>query len=414
MSTNTVEPLEHDTQDALRERGDAHNSPSYGPSLVIDRGEGVHLWDTDGTRYLDFVAGIAVCALGYNHPRLTKAIADQAARILHVSNMFYTEPQIQLMEKLTARSFADRVFMCNSGTEATEAAMKLARRYQKVITGDPERYEFVTMKKSFHGRTLASITATGQPKYHKGFEPMVPGYHYADFNDLGSVAALVSERTAAVMVECVQGEGGVQPAEQAFLEGVRELCDANGALLIYDEVQTGVGRTGTLFAYEGYGVPPDIICLAKGLGGGVPVGAMMATEEVFQGFTKGSHASTFGGNPLACAAAGVVLDVIEEDGLCGNARDRGEQLQAGLREVAASHPDIIVDVRGRGLMVGAECSGDLAAKVKLACLEHGLLVNTAGGTTVRFVPPLVVESAHVAEALERFAAAVSDVAAVTV
>lgn len=392
--------------ESLRARGDAHNSPSYGPSLVIDHGAGVRLWDVDGREYLDFVAGIAVAALGYAHPVLTKAIAEQAATIQHTSNMFYTEPQIELMERLAAASFADRVFLCNSGAEANEAAMKLARRYQREVAGT-ERFEFVSMKYSFHGRTLAAITATGQPKYHKGFEPLPAGHSYADFNDLSSVEALVNDRTAAVIVEPVQGEGGVRPATPEFLEGLRELCDRHGVLLIFDEVQTGIGRTGTLFAYEGYGVEPDIICLAKGLGGGMPIGAMMARNEVFAGFVKGSHASTFGGNPVACAAANVVLSTIEEDDLTANVNARGAELMSGLRDIAERH-DVITEVRGRGLMVGAHCEGDGATRAAAAARNHGLLVNTAGGTTVRFVPPLIVTSDDVSEALERFEAALGD------
>lgn len=386
--------------DELIGRGNAHNSPTYGPSLVIDRGEGVWLWDVDGNEYLDFVAGIAVASLGYAHPALTAAIEAQARKVLHVSNMFYTEPQIELMEKLAARSFADRVFLCNSGTEATEAAMKLARRYQRAVAG-VDRYEFVSMKYSFHGRTLASITATGQPKYHAGFEPLPAGHNYADFNDLASVEALVNERTAAIIVEPVQGEGGVRPATDEFLGGLRKLCDREGVLLIFDEVQTGVGRTGALFAYETYQVEPDIICLAKGLGGGVPVGAMMARDEVFSGFVKGSHASTFGGNPLACAAANVVLDTVESESLAENAAARGAELVAGLEEIA-SRRGVVTEVRGRGLMVGAQCEGDFAGRAAASAREHGLLVNTAGGTTVRFVPPLIVNSEHIALALERF------------
>ena len=405
----TSEPVDAaaGTQADLIARGDAHNSPSYAPSLVIDRGEGVRLWDIDGNEYLDFVAGIAVAILGYAHPTLTAAIERQAHKVLHVSNMFYTEPQIGLMERLTAMSFADRVFLCNSGTESTEAALKLARRYQREVAG-VDRWEYVSMKKSFHGRTLAAITATGQPKYHKGFEPLPPGHNYAVFNDLESVRALVNDRTAAVIVEPVQGEGGVRPATDEFLRGLRELCDDNGVLLIFDEVQTGVGRTGSLFAYEGYDVVPDIICLAKGLGGGVPIGAMLASERVFSGFVKGSHASTFGGNPLACAAANAVLDVVVGDHLAQNAIERGAELMVGLREIA-SRRGVITEVRGRGLMVGAHCEGDLAGVVAKAARAEGLLVNTAGGTTVRFVPPLIVTAEDVSAALRRFDAAVAAV-----
>jgi predicted acetylornithine/succinylornithine family transaminase len=388
------------TTEELLEAGDRRNSPSYGPArMILDHGEGVRLFDRDGNEYLDFVAGIAVNCLGYNHPRLTEAIREQAGRLLHVSNMFYTAEQVDLMDALCERSFADRVFFCNSGAEANEAAMKLARRYQKVVAGKPSKSGIVTMKQSFHGRTMGAITATGQPKYHKGFEPMLPGFDYAEFNNLESVAEKVNEGTAAVVVEPVQGEGGIRPSEPGFLEGLREICDEHGALLIFDEVQTGVGRTGSLFAYQGYGVAPDIICLAKALGGGTPIGAMMSTEHVFEGWTKGSHASTFGGNPLVCKAAKTVLEVIEDEELLANATERGDQLQQGLRALAERF-DVISDVRGRGLMVGAEC-GDAASDIYLECRNQGLLINTAGGDTLRFVPPLTVTSEDVDEALSR-------------
>jgi len=266
--------------------------------------------------------------------------------------------------------------------------------------GKPNKTNIISMNSSFHGRTLAAITATGQPKYHKGFEPLVPGFFYADFNDLESVRKLVDQDTAAIIVEPIQGEGGVRPATPEFLQGLRDLCDSVGALLIFDEVQTGIGRTGTLFAYQGYGVEPDIITLAKGLGGGVPIGAMMATNRVFEGFVKGSHASTFGGNPLACRAALTVLDVIERDGLLENVNQRGEQLMSALRELAADHPTII-DVRGRGLMIGVECLDTHAAEIVNACRDQGLLVNVAGGATVRFVPPLIVTAQDVESAVSR-------------
>jgi predicted acetylornithine/succinylornithine family transaminase len=388
------------TTDELLAAGDRRNSPSYGPArMILDHGEGVRLYDRDGNEYLDFVAGIAVNCLGYNHPRLTEAIREQAGRLLHVSNMFYTAEQVELMDALCERSFAERVFFCNSGAEANEAAMKLARRYQKVVAQKPSKSGIVSMNKSFHGRTMAAITATGQPKYHKGFEPMVPGFDYAEFNDLDSVAEKVGEDTAAVLVEPVQGEGGIRPAEPGFLEGLRQICDQHGALLIFDEVQTGVGRTGSLFAYQGFGVTPDIICLAKALGGGTPIGAMMSTERVFEGWTKGSHASTFGGNPLVCRAAMTVLEVIEDDDLLANAAQRGDQLQQGLRGLAERF-EVIRDVRGRGLMIGAEC-GDAASQIYQECRNQGLLINTAGGDTLRFVPPLIITADDVDEALSR-------------
>lgn len=388
------------SSDDLLASGERHNSPSYAPAdVVMDHGEGVYLYDREGRSYLDFVAGIAVNCLGYNHPRLTEALQQQAGRLLHVSNMYYTAEQIELLETLTDRSFADRVFLCNSGTESTEAAMKLARRYQKKVAGQPERTRIVSMKKSFHGRTMGAITATGQPKYHKGFEPMLPDFDYVPFNEPDALEDAVDESVAAVIVEPVQGEGGVRPAKPGFLEALRERCDQTGTLLIFDEVQAGIGRTGHLFAYQGYEVTPDIICLAKALGGGFPVGAMMASEEVFQGWTRGSHASTYGGNPLACVAAKTVLEVIKDHELCANVRARGEQLRAGLRELAEDW-EVIQEVRGRGLMVGAEC-GEAAGDIADACRHEGLLINTAGGDTLRFVPPLVISEADVEEAVER-------------
>ncbi|MFW5967279.1 MAG: aspartate aminotransferase family protein [Persicimonas sp.] len=397
------------TADELIRVGHRHNSPSYAPAdIVFDHGEGVWLYDTEGNEYLDFAAGIAVNCLGHGHPKLTETIQGQAERLLHVSNLYYTAEQIELMELLCKQSLADRVFLCNSGAEANEAAIKLARRYQKVVAGQPERTEVVTMNASFHGRTMGAITATGQPKYHEGYEPMVPGFRYADFNDLEAVADAVGEETAAVMVEPIQGEGGVRPARPEFLQGLRDLCDEHGALLIFDEVQTGVGRIGELFAYRDYGVEPDIFTLAKGLGGGTPIGAMLSTEEIFKGWKRGSHASTFGGNPLVCSAAKVVLEEIEKEGFLENVRRRGDQIRAGLERLAERF-EVITDVRGRGLLVGAEC-GEAAKSIARACRDRGLLITTAGGDTLRLVPPLVVAEAEVEEALERLQVALEGVA----
>ena len=387
--------------------GDRTNSPSYAPAhFILDRGEGVWLWDREGNKYLDFVAGIAVNCLGYAHPRIVEAIKRQSERLLHVSNMFFTAEQVRLMEMLTERSFADRVFLCNSGAEANEAAIKIARRYQRVVAGREDRYEIITMNKSFHGRTYGALSATAQPKYHKGFEPMLPGFVYADYNDLESVAAQVTDRTAAIMLEPVQGEGGVCPAELSFLQGVRELCDEHGLLLLFDEVQAGMARTGSLFAYQGYGVVPDVLSLAKGLGGGVPIGATLASERVYQAWTRGSHATTFGGNPLVSAVAATVIEVIEEEDLCAHATAMGDRLQDGLRALARDYP-VISEVRGRGLMVGAEVGADAAGPLVQAAREEGLLINSAGGHTLRFVPPLIVSEADVDEALQRLGMALS-------
>jgi len=391
--------MDRPTSDLL-EAGATVNSPTYAPApIVVDHGEGMYVYDREGEPYLDFIAGIAVNALGYNHPDLTEAIRGQASRAIHVSNMYYTAEQIELQERLVEQSFGDRVFLCNSGTEATEASMKLARRYQRVAAGREDQRTIVSMEKSFHGRTMGAITATGQPKYHRGFEPMLPDVEYAPFNDAEAAVEIIDEGTAAVIVEPVQGEGGVRPAEREFLELLRERCDQVGALLIFDEVQTGVGRTGELFAYQTYGVEPDIMALAKGLGGGVPVGACVATERAFEGWTTGSHASTFGGNPLASAAASTVLDVVERDDLCENARRRGEELKSELEDLAERF-DLVREVRGRGLLVGAEC-GDLAGEVVDRCREEGLLINTAGGDTLRFAPPLIASSKDVAMAADR-------------
>jgi predicted acetylornithine/succinylornithine family transaminase len=388
------------TTDSLLAAGERTNSPSYAPAPVImDHGEGMYVVDSEGRRYLDFLAGIAVNSLGYGHPRLVAAIKAQAERLLHVSNMFYSAEQIRLMERLCASCIADRVFLCNSGAEANEAALKLARRYQKTVGGQPERFEIITMTNSFHGRTYGAITATGQPKYHKGFEPLLPGFVYATFNDLADVTSKVTAHTAAIMVEPVQGEGGVTPATREFLAGLRALCDQHGLVLIFDEVQAGIGRLGTLHAYESFGVEPDIITWAKGLGGGVPIGAMGARAKVFEGWERGSHATTFGGNPLVSVAALCVLDVIEQEGLLANVRARGEELLGGLRGLVAKHPGVALQARGMGLMVGLQCAGTLAGEVVTQCRAEGLLVNTAGGNTVRLVPPLIAEAAHVEEAL---------------
>lgn len=384
----------------LLESGDRTNSPSYKPArMILDHGQGVRIWDLEGNEYLDFVAGIAVNALGYNHPELVEALQTQSTRLWHVSNMFYTAEQIALMERLTSLSIADRVFLCNSGAEANEAAIKLCRRYQSEIAGAPERVEIVTMLKSFHGRTMGALSATGQPKYHKGFGPMLPGFVYAPYNDLDAVLGACNAHTAAIMVEPVQGEGGVKPGEKAFMQGLRNYCDEHGVLLVFDEVQAGVGRTGHMFAYQGLGVEPDIFTLAKALGGGFPIGAMLATERVFGGWQRGSHATTFGGNPLGSVVATRVLDIIVRDDLCANARERGEQLMQGLRELAVRFP-VIKEVRGRGLMVGAEV-GDVAGELVLAIREQGLLINSAGGNTLRFVPPLIITKQDVEEALAK-------------
>ena len=355
--------------------------------VVLVRGEGCRVWDVEGREYLDFVGGIAVLSLGHSHPRIVAAIKEQAERLLHVSNLYYTLPQVELARRICENSFGEKVFFCNSGAEANEAAIKLARKYAKLHLG-PERYEIITMENSFHGRTLATLTATAQEKFHKGFEPLVPGFRYCPFNDLEAVARAIGPRTCAVMVEPIQGEGGVNVPPEDYLRGLRELCDEKGVLLIYDEVQTGMGRTGRLFAYEHYGAPPDIMTLAKALGGGIPIGAMVTTDKVAQGFSAGDHASTFGGNPLAARAACTVFDVLLGEGVLENCQRMGEYLMEGLEVLKDKYPSV-VDVRGKGLLVGMELRGR-AKEVALSCLKRGVLINNIGDRVLRFAPPLIV------------------------
>ena len=326
--------------------------------------------------------------------------------LLQVSNIFFSEPQIRLQAALVERTFADRVYFCNSGAEANEAALKLARRYHSKVLGKP-RTGFVSMERSFHGRTFGALTATGQPKYHDGFEPLVPGFSYATYNDLDSVAALVGPDTAAVIVEPIQGEGGVIPAERAFLQGVESICRERGALLLLDEVQTGLGRTGTFLAHEQYGVTPDVVSMAKGLGGGLPMGAMLCTETVSQALVPGTHATTFGGNPVVAAAGLAVLEVLDAEGLIGRAVEVGGRLRAGLEALASKH-SALGEVRGLGMMLAVAYDGDTKAAVA-SSRAHGLLHNAAGGCALRFLPPLVLTEHEVDEGLERLDRALSSV-----
>lgn len=354
--------------------------------LSLVRGKGSKVYDSEGREYLDCVAGIAVNILGHAHPDLITAIERQARQLIHVSNLYYSEPQVLLAQELVSHSFADKVFFCNSGAEANEAAIKLARRYATQQSG-PDRHEIITFENSFHGRTLATLTATGQSKVQQGFAPLMPGFHYAKLNDFPSVERLVTDRTAAIMMELIQGEGGIHVAQEDFLTSLRNLCSERGILLIVDEVQTGMGRTGTLFAYEQFGVQPDIMTLAKGLGGGVPIGACLATDAIAQVFEPGTHASTFGGNPLACSAALAVLDVLLA-GELEKGRERGEYLRKGLLELQSRIP-LIQEVRGRGLLQGMELSID-GKPVVDDCLSRRVLINCTMGRVLRFVPPLVI------------------------
>jgi len=335
----------------LRQDADRYLMNTYARSPIsIVRGRGSKVYDLEGREYLDFVAGIAVNVLGHGHPDLVAAIQKQAQQLLHASNLYYTEPQTKLAKMLVEHSFAKKVFFCNSGAEANETAIKLARRYAHQKYG-AERYEIITMLQSFHGRTMATLTATGQEKVQKGFEPLLPGFTYVPFNNLSAVEQAVSSKTAAILLEPVQGEGGVRVADKSYLKGLRELCRQRDLLLIFDEVQTGVGRTGTLFAYEQLGVAPDVMTLGKGLGGGLPIGACLATEEAAAALEPGTHASTFGGNPVSCAAGLAVLRTLLEGRVLEHGRRMGDYLAHGLQDIKDRLP-IVKEVRGLGLLQG--------------------------------------------------------------
>ncbi|MFW6334619.1 MAG: aspartate aminotransferase family protein [Desulfosalsimonas sp.] len=355
--------------------------------LVFEKGRGCTLWDTGGSQYTDFVAGIAVCNLGHASPEISRVLHMQADRLFHVSNLYYTIPQIELAEKLTSLSFADRVFFCNSGAEANEAAIKLARKHF-FDRGDHGRWRIVAMDQSFHGRTFATLSATGQQKVREGFEPILEGFDFVPFNDFQSLREAVTEKTCAVMIEPVQGEGGIRTADPQYLKAVRRLCSENGIKLIFDEIQTGIGRTGKLFAYEHFGVEPDIMTLAKALGNGLPIGAMLAKEDAAAAFTPGSHASTFGGTPVISAAALEVLKIIEKEGVLGHCEKIGEYFRQELLNLKERH-SVIEEVRGIGLMLGMKLAGKGAPVVK-ACMEKGYLINCTQEDVLRFVPPLLI------------------------
>ncbi|GKS56867.1 acetylornithine aminotransferase [Nitrospira sp.] len=365
--------------------------------ISIARGRGARVYDLEGREYVDFVGGIAVNILGHNPPDLVLAIQKQVVQLIHTSNLYYTVPQVQLAKALVERSFAQKVFFCNSGAEANEAAIKLARRYGHDKRG-PECFEIITMRNSFHGRTLATIAATGQDKVKKGYEPVTPGFTHVAFNDIEALERALSDKTAAVMLEPIQAEGGVHVAGKPYLARVRELCRQRGVLLIFDEVQTGMGRTGTLFAYEQLGVQPDIMTLAKGLGGGVPIAACLATDEVARVFGPGSHASTFGGNPLACAAGLAVLRTLLEGRVLEHARRMGEHLAKGLQDMK-ERSAAIREVRGMGLLLGMELQGE-GKPIVDACLTRGLLINCTMDRVLRFVPPLVISQTDIDRLLD--------------
>ena len=369
------------------------------------RGEGCYLIGERGERYLDFAAGIAVNALGHGHPHLVKAIAEQAATLMHVSNLYGSPQGEALAQRIVDNCFADTVFFTNSGAEAVECAIKTARRYH-YANGNPQRHKLITFKNAFHGRTLGAISATDQPKMRDGFEPLLPGFDYVKFNDLETALAKIDGETAGFLVETVQGEGGLTAGTPEFIKGLRKACDEHGLLLVLDEVQCGYGRTGKFFAHEHYGVRPDIMAVAKGIGGGFPLGACLATEEAAKGMVFGTHGSTYGGNPLAMAAGMAILDVMLEPGFFDEVARKGERLRGALQQLIPNHDGVFEEVRGLGLMLGLKLKPEVEARNFVAHLrdKHGLLTVSAGENVVRILPPLVIEDSHIAEAIEKLSA----------
>ena len=365
--------------------------------VAFEKGSGCKLWDTQGRAYTDFVAGIAVCNLGHAHPRIHQAVALQAETLLHVSNLYYTLPQVELASWLVENSFADRVFFGNSGAEANEAAIKLARRYFKE-RDEAHRFRIITMERSFHGRTLATLSATGQEKVRKGFDPVLEGFDFVPFNDAGALRAAIGSSTCAVMLEPIQGEGGVRCPDENYLKAVRQICDDTGILMIFDEIQTGMGRTGQLFAYQHFGVEPDIMTLAKALANGLPIGAMLAKEQIAAAFGPGSHASTFGGTPIVTAAALEVCKILIEDKIIENGNKAGLYFKDKLYDLKDQHA-IIEDVRGLGLLLGMKLEID-GGPVVAKCMEMGILINCIQDNILRFIPPLVISKDEIDELVE--------------
>ena len=382
--------------------------------IALERGEGCRLWDTEGREYLDFVAGIATCTLGHAHPALIEAVTQQIQKVHHVSNLYYIPEQGKLAKWIIEHSCAERVFFCNSGAEANEGAIKLARKYAHTVL-EIEKPVILTAHASFHGRTLATITATGQPKYQKNFDPLMPGFHYVPYNDIRAVENAIADldegnqRVAAILMEPLQGEGGVRPGDLDYFLRLRKICDDTGILLILDEVQVGMGRTGKYWGYENLGIEPDIFTSAKGLAGGVPIGAMMC-KKFCDVFGPGDHASTFGGNPLACAAGLAVGQTLEQENILQNVQERGEQLRKKLRAIAHQYPNLIADVRGWGLINGMELKDDIeltSVEVVKAAMEKGLLLVPAGPKVIRFVPPLIVSTQEIDRATETLEQAIA-------
>ena len=391
------------------QRADRYMFHTYGRfPVTIVRGEGCRVWDEDGKEYLDFVGGIAVCALGHSSPVVIRALEEQSKTLVHVSNLYYTRPQTDLAQLLVENSFADRVFFCNSGAEANEAAIKLARRYSNEKFGS-NRHMIISMENSFHGRTMATLSATGQAKIQEGYDPLLQGFKFVPFNELARLEEAVDEHVCAVMLEPIQGEGGVVCPDEKYLKAVRNLCDEKEILLIFDEVQVGMGRTGKLFAYENYGAAPHIMTLAKALGNGLPIGAMLSTDEVATAFSPGSHATTFGGTPLVTAVSKAVLESLLEDGWIQNARLMGEYFRGKLENLARKYA-FIRNVRGAGLIVGVELDRPGAPVVE-ACREEGFLIISAQEKVLRFLPPLIVQKNEIdmlVDALDRIFAEMNE------
>ena len=360
--------------------------------IVLDHGDGVYVYDTQGNKYIDFLGGIAVNVLGHNHKELVKAVADQAGKMIHCSNLYYTQVQADAAEKLVKLSGLGKVFFGNSGAEANEGAIKIARKYAHSI--DADKSQIISAIHSFHGRTIATLTATGQPKYHEGFGPLPAGFDYVPYNDIEALEKLMSDKTAAVMLEPIQGEGGVHVPDVAYMQKVRQLCDKYNAVLIFDEIQSGMGRSGKFFAYENFGIKPDVVTLAKGLAGGVPIGAFIATDKVAAAFHAGDHGSTFGGNPLACAASNVVLDIVGQTNFLQHVVEMGDYMKSRLEAMQAKYPALIKEVRGMGLILGMELNKP-GREIVNDCLGKGAIINCTAGNVLRFVPPLIVTKEHI-------------------
>jgi len=405
---NLNQHLDVVVSDVERAHHDDVMTPNYAPmEMVPERGEGALLWDSDGNQYLDFAAGIAVSALGHAHPVLCKALSDQASKFWHVSNLFTNKPAIELAQKLCKHTFAERVFFANSGAEANEAAFKLARRYAHDNYG-VEKSEIIAFENGFHGRTFFTVSVGGQEKYSDGFGPKPGGITHLPFNDVEALEAQISDKTCAVVLEPVQGEGGVNPANSKFLSAARELCDQYNALLVFDEVQTGVGRSGQLYTYQHFDVTPDILSSAKGLGGGFPIGAMLTTRRVAESLSVGSHGSTFGGNPIGCAVAGTLLDIVSAPEFLSAVETKGKDFVSALSELNQKH-DVFSEVRGLGLLIGCELKGplkDKAGEVVKTCAENGVLILQAGSNVIRLAPPLILSQQQVEEGVQKMQRAI--------